>query len=628
MSSRLILTRLLRFTPRLSSMAGHAHSGPANRLAQEKSPYLLQHAHNPVDWYPWSDEAFKAAKEKNLPIFLSERPDVDKLYMAFVVSVTGHGGWPMSVFLTPEGEPLTGGTYFPPKDSFASLGFESVLKLVSEQWKSNNESVLAQGKALSKAIQKELAPKPGQAPSANHMIQNCYEHLIQTFDEEFGGFGASMKFPKPVDLEFLLYYFKHNSQAEPGQFAKEMIDKTLYEIDKGGIHDHLGKGFHRYAVDRQWKIPHYEKMLYDQGQLLSIYSNFYKITGKYKEVIEDIVEYVKKDLLHKDGGFCSAEDAESYPIEGAPKKKEGAFYVWTKQELEDALTPEQFTAFQKYYNIKEEGNCPDGSDPRGELKQNNTLFIGGKNSIVKIAEEMKISVEEFEKLIEDGKKALLVKRDERPRPGLDFKIITSWNSLMISGLTAAYGAFPEKKEYLEMAQKAVKFLKENLVDDQDRLLRTAYSDENRQNVFQIFSKHSKPILAFSDDYAFLIQALLDLYEADFDESHLKWAEKLQNQMDEHFFDKQHSVGYFNSRDTDSTVFARLQEDQDGAEPCSNSIACNNLLRLSDIFGDKEYRKKAGDIFNGHAKRLETHAYALPKMVIAANRFASAATQHF
>uniref|UniRef100_A0A914YMY2 DUF255 domain-containing protein n=1 Tax=Panagrolaimus superbus TaxID=310955 RepID=A0A914YMY2_9BILA len=503
-------------------MAGHSHHGPANRLAQEKSPYLLQHAHNPVDWYPWGDEAFKAAKEKNLPIFLSvgystchwchvmeresfvdteiakimnenfinikldreERPDVDKLYMAFVVSITGRGGWPMSVFLTSEGEPLTGGTYFPPKDTFASLGFQSILKLVSEQWKSNNESVLAQGKALSKAIQKELAPKPGKSPSANHMIQNSYEHLVKTFDEEFGGFGASMKFPKPVDLEFLLYYYKHNSQSEPGKFAKDMIDITLHEIDKGGIHDHLGKGFHRYAVDREWKIPHYEKMLYDQGQLLSMYSNFYKISGKYQLVVEDIIEYIKKDLLHKDGGFCSAEDAESYPIEGAPKKKEGAFYVWTEQELKDALTAEQFAAFKRYYNITEEGNCPDGADPRGELKQKNTLFIG-KNSVEKIAEEMKISVEEFKKLIEEGKQALLAKRDERPRPGLDYKFITSWNSLMISGLTAAFGAFPDKKEYLEMAQKAVKFLKKYLVDDQDRLLRTAYSDENRQNVFQM-----------------------------------------------------------------------------------------------------------------------------------------------
>uniref|UniRef100_A0A914P0C8 DUF255 domain-containing protein n=1 Tax=Panagrolaimus davidi TaxID=227884 RepID=A0A914P0C8_9BILA len=503
-------------------MAGHSHDGPANRLAQEKSPYLLQHAHNPVDWYPWGEEAFKIAKDTSRPVFLSvgystchwchvmeresfinpeiaklmnenfvnikvdreERPDVDRVYMNFITSTQGHGGWPMSVFLTPNGEPLTGGTYFPPEDKWGSPGFKTVLRSLSDQWKKNKDGLMARGQSISYMLQDSASSESGEVPSPKVLLQKCYNHSVRTFDDKYGGFGQGTKFPKPVSLDFLLYYYKHYSNSTSGQSALKMLEKTLTAIDNGGIHDHLGKGFHRYSVDRQWRIPHYEKMLYDQGQLLTIYSNCYKETGKFGHVIEDIIEYVKKDLTHKLGGFFSAEDAESYPTHESNIKGEGSFYVWTYDDLQKALTSEQFQAFSSYYGVEKNGNAPPGSDPHNELTGQNTFYVG-KKSIEKIANEMIISEDDVWKLINDAKQTLLPIRDKRPRPGLDSKIITAWNSLMISGLTAAYGAFPEKKEYLQMAQNAIKFLKQHLVDEQGRLLRTVYSDEKGENVIQM-----------------------------------------------------------------------------------------------------------------------------------------------
>ncbi|KAE9555205.1 hypothetical protein FO519_001555 [Halicephalobus sp. NKZ332] len=644
-------------------MSSHG-SGQSNRLLQEKSPYLLQHAYNPVDWqvvlHPWGEEAFKVAQETDKPIFLSvgystchwchvmeresfvneeiaklmndnfvnikvdreERPDVDRLYMAFVTSITGRGGWPMSVFLTPTGEPLTGGTYFPPENfGMGGLGFKSILKLVSDQWKTNNASVRAQGKALSDAIKKELRAKSGQAPSADNIIQGAYKHLVQGFDEQFGGFGIGPKFPKPVDLEFLLYYGKKFKDQEPAEFARMALEKTIDEINRGGIHDHLGKGFHRYAVDQQWRVPHFEKMLYDQGQLLSLYSNFYKQTGKFGDVVEDIVEYVKTNLTHKLGGFFSAEDAESYPTSGSPKKKEGAFYVWNLEEVTNLLDSDQLKIFKLYYNVSEEGNCPFEADPRGELKRQNVLYVG-RRSVKELADSVNIGEQDFLDSLNKAKQILLNKQKERPRPGLDSKIITAWNGLMISGLCHAYAAFPKRKEYLEMAQKANGFLKQHLIDSDGKLLRTAYSNEGKDRVEQI----TNPIPAFADDYAFYIQALLDLYEVDFDEEHLRLADRLQSQMDEILYDSETKTGYYNSRAGDSTVFARMQEDQDGVEPCANSIASLNLLRLSDLIGCKDLRKQAGDIFNGHAENLAKHPFSLAKMVLSANRFAASSLQ--
>uniref|UniRef100_A0AC34FCY9 DUF255 domain-containing protein n=1 Tax=Panagrolaimus sp. ES5 TaxID=591445 RepID=A0AC34FCY9_9BILA len=570
-------------------MAGHSHDGPANRLAQEKSPYLLQHAHNPVDWYPWGEEAFKIAKETNRPVFLSvgystchwchvmeresfinpeiaklmnenfvnikvdreERPDVDRVYMNFITTTQGHGGWPMSVFLTPTGEPLSGGTYFPPEDKWGTPGFKTVLKSLSDQWKKNKDGLIARGQSISYMMRDEATSATGEAPAPKVMLQQCYNHSVRTFDEKYGGFGQGTKFPKPVSLEFLLYYYKKNSKSSSGQSALKMLENTLTAINNGGIHDHLGKGFHRYSVDRQWRIPHYEKMLYDQGQLLTVYSNFYKVTNKFGHVVEDIIEYVKKDLTHKLGGFFSAEDAESYPTQEAKVKGEGSFYlggffsaedaesyptqeaklkgegsfyVWTYDDLKKALTPKQLDAFSSYYGVEKNGNCPPGSDPHNELTNQNTFYV---------------------------------------------KMLFKCKC--------------------------------------------------------ISAKNPKPILAFSVDYAFLIQSLIDLYEADFNESHLQWAKQLQTEMNELFFDNNSKSGYFNARQ-DPTVFTRIKEDQDGAEPCTNSVASLNLLRLSDIFGDEEYKKRAFDIFNGHANELEQYPYALPKMVLAASRAAASAMQ--
>uniref|UniRef100_A0A1I8BTH5 Thioredox_DsbH domain-containing protein n=1 Tax=Meloidogyne hapla TaxID=6305 RepID=A0A1I8BTH5_MELHA len=646
-----------------------------NRLFNEKSPYLLQHATNPVNWYPWGDEAFKKAKDENKPIFLSvgystchwchvmehesfedeeiakilnenfvsvkvdreERPDVDKLYMTFIQSLTGGGGWPMSVFLTPELEPISGGTYFPPRDSFGRIGFASVLTIISDKWKIDNVQIREQGREMAESIRNALqstANKDGQKPTipkADSTFNACFEWLSKRFDSTFGGFGSAPKFPKTVDFDFLLNFHAIKKPSVEADKSLSMLKLTFEKMFEGGIHDHVGKGFHRYSVDSKWHVPHFEKMLYDQGQLLRSFSNFCKTCSSDEDkelaidAITDIANYLNTNLSHPLGGFYSAEDADSLPEKEAKKKREGAFCVWTKNEVERVLGDRPARHNENVcldeivcaaFGVRDEGNVPSSADPHDELKLQNILHLVTRPQLEEISKEHKMSLSELRECIEDSKRFLAEERAKRPKPHLDNKLVTAWNALAISGFCAASATITDEqksKEYRERAEIAVKFIREHLYNvENGELLRSIYVDENG-NIVQ----SSSPIMAFSDDYAFLIEALIDLYSINFDENLLEWAEHLQNKMDLLFFDSTNNSGYFTSRAGDQSIFARIVDEQDGAEPCSTSIAISNLLRLSSLLNSKEYKQRAESVFlsNAWIERLNKCSFAVPRLLI-------------
>ncbi|KAE9415278.1 hypothetical protein Angca_008440, partial [Angiostrongylus cantonensis] len=391
-----------------------------NKLAGERSPYLLQHQHNPIEWYPWGSEAFSKAKELNRPIFLSvgystchwchvmekesfeneeiarilnsnfvsvkvdreERPDVDKLYMSFIQRTTGSGGWPMTVFLTPDLDPITGGTYFPPCDSFGSLGLPSVLKIVIDNWgdEHTRTAIASQGRMITDALRQDSLYGAGEAPPVETVATSAMQYKVSTFDKEHGGFGRAPKFPKACDLEFLLNHFCWTKENSEKDLCRHMLDVTLNAMSMGGIHDHIGKGFHRYSVDAEWHVPHFEKMLYDQAQLLGVYADHYRLFGgKFIHVVEDIAQYMEECLSHKDGGFYSAEDADSLPNESSLEKKEGAFCVWKMSEVRELLKDlkiggnDAVDIVCQYYGVKEGGNVSRHKDPHGELEGQNVL---------------------------------------------------------------------------------------------------------------------------------------------------------------------------------------------------------------------------------------------------------------
>uniref|UniRef100_A0A914HXW8 DUF255 domain-containing protein n=1 Tax=Globodera rostochiensis TaxID=31243 RepID=A0A914HXW8_GLORO len=632
-----------------------------NKLAAEKSPYLLQHSTNPVDWFPWGDEAFKKAKEMNRPIFLSvgystchwchvmehesfedksigrllnenfvsikvdreERPDVDKLYMSFIQSLTGGGGWPMSVFLTPDLEPITGGTYFPPQDSMGRLGFSTILHMISDKWRNNQQQVKEQGRELAEAIRESVQhAKSSQLPMADTAVEECYARLSRQFDKENGGFGSAPKFPKAVDLDFLLYFSIVKKPSEEATMALKMLRVTFEKLFAGGIHDHVGKGFHRYSVDSVWHVPHFEKMLYDQGQLLRSYANFYKVTGEAvaAEAVCDIADYIALNLTHPLGGLFCAEDADSLPTAESAKKREGAFCVWSFGEVERVLGDRPSRHNENVclnelvcsvFNVKQEGNVPGLADPHGALRGQNVLHRVDECEISKIAAENKMTVEQLKRCIEDAKRFLAEERAKRPRPHLDDKILTAWNALAISGFCAAAQAIPYRAaDFKERAEKAVAFIRCHLMFEGE-LLRSAYVD----NVGQIV-QIKDPIKAFADDYAFLIEALLSLYSLNFDESLIEWAQQLQLKMDELFWDDSSNSGYFMSRAGDPSIIVRMQDEQDGAEPCTNSVAASNLICLGFLLDSADFRQRANDCFAGATQRIERYPYIMPRMLIA------------
>ncbi len=627
------LTPLILFLVAAAPATNPAHT---NRLANEKSPYLLQHAHNPVDWYPWGEEAFAKAKKENKPILLSigystchwchvmeresfeneqiarlmndwfvsikvdreERPDVDRAYMFFVQATTGSGGWPMTVVLTPDLKPVFGGTYFPPEDRDGMRGFPTVLTKIHEAWEKDQGKLAEMAEGFTRALRAELAGevKPTGPMRLPLLGKATAEYKLQ-FDEERGGFGRAPKFPRPAVFYFLLRYHQRTTDGD----ARRMTLATLAAMAKGGMHDQLGGGFHRYSTDGRWFLPHFEKMLYDQAQLAGVYLGAYQLTHEefYASVARDILDYVLRDMTGADGQFYSAEDADSAADRDRPKEKaEGAFYVWTAREIEGLVGEKDAPLFDYAYGVLPDGNVV--VDPRAEFKGKNVLSAA--HSLEETAKQFNRPVAEVSAALDRAKGILLKARSLRPRPHLDDKTITAWNGLMISAFARA-GPILREAKYTQAATRASEFIRTRLYDEKSKTLHRRFRD-GQANVD-----------GFSDDYAFYIQSLLDLYESTLDVKWLKLALELQTVLDSLFWDE--TGGYFASGASDQTLLLRIKEASDNAEPAASSVAVLNLLRLSQMTDDKSLREKADKTLAHFASRLSDHPSAMPQMLAAA-----------
>ena len=606
-----------------------------NRLAQEKSPYLLQHAHNPVDWYAWGEEAFTKARAEDKPIFLSigystchwchvmeresfetaetaevlnryfvpvkvdreERPDVDRIYMTFVQATTGSGGWPMSVWLTPDLRPFFGGTYFPPDARYGRPGFKQMLEYIAQVWRDDRPKINTSSADVLEQLTKHAAVT-GQEGASVHdgAPESLFFHLRRSYDSRLGGFGGAPKFPRPVSLHFLFRFFAHTGNGE----AREMALHTLREMAKGGMYDQMGGGFHRYSVDEHWFVPHFEKMLYDQGQLVSSLAEAYQITGDeyYAAIARDVIEYVLRDMRDEGGAFYSAEDADSVVDPANPHEKgEGAFYIWAADEL-NALLGLAAEAFAYRYGVQAGGNVR--NDPQGEFTGRNILFQA--HTIEETAEKFGLTVDVTRAMLGAAREKLMETRKGRVRPHLDDKILTSWNGLMISGLALASRALSEPK-YRDAAVAAAEFLLKTMWDAQSgRLLRR-------------YRAGDAAIPGFLDDYAGFANGLVDLYEATFELRYLEAAGKMADVMRGKFEDRE-GGGFYSSAEGDESLILRMKEDYDGAEPSGNSLAITVLLRLAAITGNETFQQSAMRALGAFASRLNSQPVVAPMMVAA------------
>jgi uncharacterized protein len=663
------------FVTSSDDFAGQTAARPehTNRLGQEKSPYLLQHAHNPVDWYAWGEEALSKARRENKPIFLSvgystchwchvmahesfengevaaimnrefvnikvdreERPDVDRVYMTFVQATTGSGGWPMSVWLTPDLKPFVGGTYFPPEERYGQPAFKKVLERIATAWKEDHDKIVEQGSRIVEALRESQLAAPGEGKIDGSVLDAAYKQLDRSYDPKEGGFGTAPKFPRPVTLNFLTRFYAQtrgigfqpisegnrqdaDATTAAGKDALNMALFTLRKMAAGGMHDHIGGGFHRYSVDRYWHVPHFEKMLYDQAQLAVAYLDAFQITRdkQYESVARDILDYVARDMTSKEGGFFSAEDADS-PVPAAAisdrrsepdvdaqrtplhKTAEGAFYIWTKKEIDEALG-DSAEVFDFHYGVQAHGNAPEGSDPHDEFRGKNILIE--RHTIAEIARHFKKSEAEVGKILTRSREKLFAIRTQRPRPHLDDKIISSWNGLMISAYARAAQVIDEPR-YLEIATRSANFV------------RTGLYDPSRKILYRSYREGRSKIEGFADDYAFVVRGLLDLYEASFDVEWLKLASDLQATQDRLFFDEKNG-GYFSNSGRDESVFVRMKDDNDGAEPAASSIAASNLLRLSQIYDDTKLAERAKKTIDAFATILSQFSSGMPQMLVA------------
>jgi len=604
---------------------------PTNRLVEEQSPYLLQHAHNPVEWLPWGEEAFEKARREDKPIFLSvgystchwchvmeresfenettaailnahfvpvkvdreERPDVDRVYMAFVQATTGGGGWPMSVFLTPQLKPFYGGTYFPPENKYGRPSFRTLLVHLAESWRKDRAKIEESGRSVVEELERHAVVAASGAVDPK-VVETGFDQFRRSYDAKVGGFGKAPKFPRPVVFNFLLRYYKHSENEE----ALAMVVKTLDEMSQGGMNDQLGGGFHRYSVDARWFVPHFEKMLYDQAQLAVSYLEAFQITGENNFAIEarDIFDYVLRDMTDDSGGFHSAEDADSAADPEQPREKsEGAFYIWTQEELEAVLEQPLAAWFCFHFGVKAEGNVEE--DPHREFGGRNILFVD--KSIRNTAEHFGVEVGEVSDAIAVATEKLLAVRGDRPRPHLDDKVLTGWNGLMISALAKGAQVLNEPR-YAEAARNAADAIVANLW--KDGLLLRRYRDGNAA------------IAGFLDDYAFFGLALVDLYETLFSLEDLRLAEQIAEQMVARFADP--AGGFYSTTADDSTLILRLKEDYDGAEPGGNSMATMLLLRLAAMLDRDDFQQQAERTIAAFGDRMAQQTMAVPQMLCA------------
>ena len=619
-------------------------SSKPNRLIKEKSPYLLQHAFNPVDWYPWGEEAFDAARRENKPIFLSigystchwchvmehesfendstaeimntffisikvdreERPDVDKVYMSAVQAMTGSGGWPLSIFLTQELKPFYGGTYFPPRDAHGRPGFPAVLKRIHEVWESEHEKVVESGNQLIALLQQERGASQGNVPVEASLLKKTYHQLAAQYDPKYGGFGNGPKFPRPAVLNFLFRYYARSKDEK----ALKMALTTLQAMARGGMYDHIGGGFHRYSVDGQWRVPHFEKMLYDQAQLVTSYLDAFQVTHDdfYAHIARETLDYVLREMTDQDGGFYSAEDADSPEPENPAHASEGAFYLWTKKEIENILQADNAKVFCHHFGVEEYGNAL--SDPQGEFLGKNILFASF--TMEQTAKFFSMDEAEARGMIEEGRGKIFAARSRRPRPLRDDKVITGWNGLMISACARASHILREPR-YAEAARHAGRFIARTLYDSLSKTLHRRYRDGETKFKAQL------------DDFAFLIQGLIDLYEATFDIEWLKLALELHGTQVASFWDSSKG-GFFDFSGEDKSILLRTKETYDGAEPAGNSVAALNLVRLTQMTGDNILMKQTEATMNSFHALLQQAPHAMPQMMAALISFLGAPKQ--
>ncbi len=564
----------------------------ANRLIEETSPYLLQHANNPVDWHSWGAEALRRAKEEDKPILLSigysachwchvmegesfedeeiarimnehfisikvdreERPDLDAIYMQAVQAITGRGGWPLTVFLTPEGEPFYGGTYFPPEDRHGLPGFPRVLLAMAEAYRTRRQEVVSSGQQLAASLRQAAQPGPGTEPLTVDILDQAYRALASQFDAKDGGFGLAPKFPQPMAHEFLLRYWHRVGEQD----ALSMVELTLEKMALSGMYDQLGGGFHRYSTDAQWLVPHFEKMLYDNALLSRLYLHAYQATGRpiYRRIAEETLDYVVREMTASSGGFYSAQDADSEGVEGK-------FYVWSRQEIISALGAEDGELFSQYFGVTQEGN----------FEGRNILHVPLEEAA--LSQQIGVSVEALRSAVERGKARLLADRERRPRPGRDEKVLTAWNGLMLRSFAEA-ASILGRPDYRQAAVANASFLLEAAVDDGGRLLR-AYKDGQAK------------LKGYLEDYAFVIDGLLALHEATFDGRWLDEAVSLARAMIALFWEEGQGVFYDTGQDHEALVI-RPRDVFDNATPSGSAMAADVLLRLSVISGEAEYSR--------------------------------------
>ncbi|MCL0028935.1 thioredoxin domain-containing protein [Dehalococcoidia bacterium] len=564
-----------------------------NRLIHETSPYLLQHAHNPVDWHSWGEEAFAMARERDVPVLLSvgysschwchvmeresfenpdiaalmnqlfvsikvdreERPDVDSIYMAAVQAMTGQGGWPMTVFLTPDGDPFYGGTYFPPDDRRGLPAFPRVMQSISDAYRSNPSEVKRVTGQLVEHIRLSGSGTPSRDPLTEKILDGAFRIVRGNFDDIHGGVGMQPKFPQPMTYEFLLRYHARSGDPE----ALEMVQLTLDQMAEGGIYDQIGGGFHRYSTDAFWLVPHFEKMLYDNALLAKLYLHAYQVTGddRYRQIVEQTLEYVRREMTSPEGGFYSAQDADSEGVEGK-------FFVWRPEEIISVLGKDRARIVNRYFGVTQVGNFEGKS------------ILHRSAAVHQVADETGLSQEEFSDFIKDASRELLEARQERIAPERDDKVLTAWNGMMLRAYAEA-GAVLGRADYVEVARRCASFLLDVMRRD-DRLLRTYRNGEAKLN-------------AYLDDYACLIDGLISLHEADMDFRWLREVEALANDMVALFWDDATGQFYDTGNDHEKLI-VRPRGVSDNAVPCGLSMAADTLLRLAVITGNSEFESKA------------------------------------
>lgn len=592
----------------------------ANRLINETSPYLLQHAHNPVDWYAWGEEAFERAKAEDKSVLLSigysachwchvmehesfedaetarvmnenfvsikvdreERPDVDQIYMNFVQLTTGHGGWPLNVFLTPDQIPFFGGTYFPPVNRYNMPSFQRVLLGVAEAYRDNREELLHSATEVLGEMRRVGLLESGAGNVSPEQLDSAFLSFTRTFDATNGGFGGAPKFPPSMSLEFLLRYYDRTRDEK----ALEMVEKTCRKMAGGGMYDQLGGGFHRYSVDAVWLVPHFEKMLYDNAQLVLIYLHVYQVTKDefYRRVAVETLEYVRREMLDQKGGFYSAQDADSEGVEGK-------FFVWTFDQIEEILGAEDARLFGYHFDVSEHGN----------FEESNILNL--RQTVEESAAHLKIAPEKLSETLERAKEKLFLEREKRIKPMRDEKILTAWNGLMLSAFAQA-AAILNSEDYLKIAEKNADFILENLQKD-GLLLRTYKDGQAKLN-------------AYLEDYANFTDGLIELFEVSGETKYLKEAKRLADLMLTEFWDED-GGGFYFTGNSHEQLLVRSKDFFDNATPSGNSVAADVLLKLSRILADEKYERFAVTVLRLVAPQIRRYPQGFGR-VLSASEF--------